>query len=169
MTIRRRNTAAVAILLAATLALSPLAAATALAAPAGAVKGSVKSAMTGSAMSGVKVRVFDMNRAEFVAEAVTGEDGSLSFAELPFGLYQITVVAPEGYASAAGPLIHLRADYPAATVGFNLEALPNAPAALQLGVFPWWAFLAIGGGVATLTTTAIVSMNDAPNVPVGTR
>lgn len=159
---------AVAIILAAIIAFSPVATAYALGAPAGAVNGYVKSAMNGAAMSNVKVRVFDMNTAEFVAEVTTNDDGALNLNELPLGLYQITVVAPEGYAAAAGPLVSLTEENPEATVAFNLETLPGAAPAQQFGGFPWWAFFAIGGGIAGITIAALALNNGTPDVPVGT-
>ena len=159
---------AVAILLAVTIALSPVAAAYPQSAPLGTVNGYVKSAMTGAALSDVTVRVFDMNTAEVVAEVVTSTTGTLELAELPFGLYQITVVAPVGYVSAAGPLVSLNAEHREATVGFNLEALPGAAAPAQRFEIPWWGFVVAGAAVLAVTATAFAMGDDEPGPPVGT-
>ena len=142
----------VAITLAFAIALAPVvpAYAYALSAATGSVTGSVKAAHTGLALANVTVRVFDMDTAEFVAEAVTNDEGVLDLSDLPFGLYQVTVVPPEGYASAAGPLVHLSEENAEATVGFNLEPLPNAPAAAFVGGWPLWAILAALFGAAAV-------------------
>lgn len=159
---------AVAIILAMAIALSPVAAAHALAASTGAVNGYVKSGATGSGLAGVKVRVFDMKTAELVAEIATTDDGALVFSEIPFGLYQITVIAPEGYASTAGPLVSLTEANPEATVAFDLAPLPNAPVAQNQFTFPWWAIFALGGAAAAITAAALALNNGSPDVPVGT-
>jgi hypothetical protein len=146
-----RKLPAVAILLAVTIAFAPVATAYAVIAPLGSVKGFVKAAGTGTALSEVKVRVFDINTAELIAEAVTDDEGKLSLAELPMGLYQVTVVPPEGYAPAAGPLVHLSDENLEATVDFNLEALPNAPVAAQMSGGKWVLVFLIIGGLAVAT------------------
>ena len=156
----------VAITLALTIALTPAAAAYAFGVSTGAVNGVVKSANTGAALADVTVRVFDMNDAKLVAEAVTDEQGAITLAELPLGLYQVTVIAPDGYAGAAGPLVHLTADDPEASVAFNLEARPGTQVAagggglLALFTNP---FVLAGIAGAIIGTTAII-LNDDDNV-----
>jgi hypothetical protein len=164
-----RKLPAVAILLAVTIAFAPVATAYAVTAPLGSVRGFVKAAATGTGLSQVKVRVFDMNTAEFIAEAVTDEEGKLNLAELPLGLYQVTVVPPEGYAPAAGPLVHLSDENLEATVDFNLEELPNAPVAQQRRGIPVWAIFTLIGSAAAITAAALTISGAEPDVPVGTR
>jgi hypothetical protein len=151
----------VAIILAVTIALSPVATAYALAASTGAVMGSVRSANTGVALANVTVRVFDMNTAEYVSEVVTNDEGVLDLSELPFGLYQITAVAPEGYLAGAGPLVSLNEENPAATVEFALEAAPGtaAPAAQFGGGL---GLLLIGGAIIGVTTGIIIAVTGTP-------
>jgi len=144
---------AVAVVL--SIALLPAAQAYAIGASTGVVTGHVKSSVTGTAIANVKVRVFDMETAELVAEASTDDQGSLDLSALPFGLFQVTVVAPEGYASAAGPLVSLTEDHPEATVAFDLELLPNtANAPVQGGGF---TFLGLSGGGAIAALIGVVA------------
>lgn len=160
---------AVAITVALMIALSPVSAAFALSASTGSVNGFVKSANNGNALANVKVRVFDMNSSELVTEMVTTDEGALDFSELPFGLYQVTVVPPAGYAAAAGPLVNLTDEAPDATVGFNLEALPGTPTSAQAGGFPLLGILAIIGAGVGVTLAAIAVKDGEPDVPVGTQ
>ena len=70
----------------------------------GTINGTVVSAETGEILDGVVVRVLDMDRAEYIAQTVTAEDGSWQIDNLPRGrLLQVSVVAPEGYVTGAGP------------------------------------------------------------------
>ena len=95
----------------------------------GEVHGSVVAAETGMPLAGVVVRILDMETAEFIAEAVTSEEGKVEIGELPFGLYQVSVVAPESYLAAAGPLVFLDGANPTTSVNFALELAADTPQA----------------------------------------
>ena len=120
----------------------------------GSVKGLVRSTGTNTALSGVTVRVLDAATNGLVAEARTDEDGVLVFEELPFGRYQVMVVAPEGYAPPAGHAVELSDDAPVVTVDFDLEPLPDAPR--QSRRFPLWAVFAVIGSLAAVVAGAVI-------------
>jgi hypothetical protein len=126
----------------------------------GVVNSAVVAAESGLPLTGVMVRVVDMNSAETVAEAMTSEDGRVDFGEVPFGLYQVSVVAPEGYAGSAGPLVYLDEDNAESMVSFALEPLPAAPAAQQSRGMSLLAWLAIIGGAAVVTAVIITQTGD---------
>ena len=91
----------------------------------GAVKTLVVAADSGEPLVGVTVTLVYMENAETIAEMVTSKKGTGQVGELPLGLYQVSVVRPDGFAGAAGPLVHLDAENPSATVRFVLE--PQRP------------------------------------------
>lgn len=160
---------AVAITLAMVIALSPVATAYALSASTGAVKGLVRSANTGVLLANVTVRVFDMNTAEMVAEGLTSDEGLAELGDIPLGLYQVTVVAPEGYVSAGGPLVFFDEENTLADLDFALEAVPAtaAPRAVS-STMVYWILIA---GVATVVTFAVWKATDSNEQlpPTGTQ
>ncbi|MFQ5744360.1 MAG: prealbumin-like fold domain-containing protein [Acidobacteriota bacterium] len=133
-------------------------------ASAGVVHSMVVAGESGRALAGVTIKVLDMESAETVAEAVTSKEGTVEFGDLPYGLYQVSVAAPEGYAGAAGPLVYLDGDNPSRSVNFSLEPLPAAPAAAAGGGFPVWATILIIAGSATAAGLIIneITENETP-------
>lgn len=111
--------------LAAVVLLLPLGPVSANERPATRVSSVVVYAQTGEPAVEVTVRVIDMGTAETVLSALTSEEGTVEFLELPFGLYQVSVAAPEGFADAAGPLVYLLPETPAATVEIALETIQD--------------------------------------------
>jgi len=126
----------------------------------GVVNSAVVAAESGLPLTGVLVRVIDMDSAETIAEAMTSDEGTVDFGEVPFGLYQVSVIAPEGYAGSAGPLVFLDEDNSESMVNFALEPLPAAPAAAQSGGMSLLAWLAIIGGAAAVTAVIITQTGD---------
>ena len=117
----------VVIALCAITAVQPITSAFALSAATGAFTGAVTAADTGGPLAGVTLKILDLKTAETLAELLTTEEGIAELGEIPFGLYQVSVTAPEGYVSAAGPLIYLDEDNATASVNFALEPMPTAP------------------------------------------
>ena len=149
---------AIAILLILSIVLLPLTSAYAFSAAVGSVRSAVTIAGTNDPLVGVTIKVLDMKTAETVAEARTTDKGVAEIGDLPLGLYQVTVVAPEGYASTAGPLVFFDEENTSATLNFVLEPLPNAPAAAFVGRFPIWALLAlIGAGVGVAAAVIVAT------------
>lgn len=125
--------------------------------PATRVSSVVVYAQTGEPAAEVTVRVIDMGTAETVLSAVTSEEGTVEFLELPFGLYQVSVAAPEGFADAAGPLVYLLPETPAATVKIALETIQDQDekrmAAGGLALLPF--IIGAVGGAGALAVAAI--------------
>ncbi len=143
------NMKGVALALSMMLLILPVAQANAMArATTGIVNSAVVAAESGLPLTGVMVRVVDMNSAETIAEAMTSDEGTVDFSDVPFGLYQVSVIAPAGYAGSAGPLVFLDEDNSESTVNFVLEPLPAAPAAQnwkgRSAAFWWGTIGAIG-------------------------
>ncbi len=111
--------------LAAVVVLLPLGPVSAEERPATRIRSVVAYAQTGEPAAEVTVRVIDMGTAETVLSAITSEEGTVEFLDLPFGLYQVSVAAPEGFADAAGPLVYLLPEAPAATVEIALETIQD--------------------------------------------
>lgn len=148
---------ALTLLLAALVLFLPVLSAHALAQAGGIVAVSVIAADVRGPLAEVPVRLLDMETAEQVGETVTSEDGKAAFEDVPFGLYQVSVVAPEGYADAAGPLALLREDRTVATVEIVLSpAEQQSPSAPRVGGVPLWLTLAI---VAAAAVAAIVVLD----------
>jgi len=166
-----RKLSPLTIILAVAVALLPVAPVYARAAAEGSLSGYVRTADTGQPMAGVTIRIFDMASAAFVTKTVTNDKGVIELAELELGLYQITVVAPDGYVSAAGPLVHLTSENPAGTVDFSLEPGPNAPAASQAGGISLALMLGMIGAAAAVTVGLVATNGDDTNVnpPGGTQ
>jgi len=145
--------------LAAVVVLLPLGPVSANERPATRVSSVVVYAQTGEPAVEVTVRVIDMGTAETVLSAVTSEEGTVEFLELPFGLYQVSVAAPEGFADAAGPLVYLLPETPAATVKIALETIQDQDekrmAAGGLALLP--IIIAAVGGAGALAVVAIAS------------
>jgi len=111
------------------------------------VSGTVTTAITGEPLADVAIRVFDMATAELAAEERTSDEGTVRFTGLPFGLYQVSAEAPEGYIAVPGPLVFLGAERPGASVNLVLE--PRSPEEDDDddgSLIP--LLLGIGGGVA---------------------
>jgi hypothetical protein len=156
------NTEPIALALSAMLVVVRVAQAHAMArATTGVVNSAVVAAESGLPLTGVVVRVVDMNSAETVAESVTSEDGRVDFSEVPFGLYQVSVVAPEGYAGSAGPLVYLDEDNAESMVSFALEPLLAALAAQQSRGMSLLAWLLLLGGGAAAAAIIITQTGDA--------
>jgi len=146
------NMKGVALALSVMLLILPVAQANAMArATTGIVNSAVVAAESGLPLTGVMVRVVNMDSAETIAEAMTSDEGTVDFSEVPFGLYQVSVIAPAGYAGSAGPLVFLDEDNSESTVNFALEPLPAAPAAAQAGGLSMAAWLGIIGGIGLAT------------------
>lgn len=130
----------------------------------GSVQATVHAAASGDVLSGVKVRVVDMDTAETVAEASTSDEGLAKIPEIPFGLYQVSVEAPEGYAGTAGPLVFLNAESPATSLNFSLERLLQEDDDDDGGGLPVWAWLVLlgGAGVAAGLIINEVTKDDTP-------
>ena len=126
----------------------------------GAVKTLVVAADSGEPLAGVTVTFVDMESAETVAEAVTSEEGTGQASDLPFGLYQVSVVGAEGFAAAAGPLVYLDAENPSATV--RLALVPQRPPQAGPPRVPPGLLVAIGVAAAS----ALPVLKQVP--PVGT-
>lgn len=143
--------------LAAVVLLLPLGPLSANERPATRVSSVVVYAQTGEPAAEVTVRVIDMGTAETVLSAVTSEEGTVEFLELPFGLYQVSVAAPEGFADAAGPLVYLLPETPAATVKIALETIQDQDekrmAAGGLALLP--IIIGAVGGAGALAVAAI--------------
>ena len=139
----------VALALAVVVALIPVNSAFAVLAATGAVHSAVTIAGTDAPLAGVTIKVLDMKTAEMVAEARTSDKGLAEIGEIPLGLYQVTVIAPEGYASTAGPLVFFDEENTLATLEFALEPVASGTFAAQAGSLPIWVLIAIiGGGAA---------------------
>ena len=149
----------VALALAVVVALIPVNSAFAVLAATGAVHSAVTVAGTDAPLAGVTIKVLDMKTAEMVAEARTSDKGLAEIGEIPLGLYQVTVVAPEGYASTAGPLVFFDEENTLATLEFALEPLSSgtSAAAAQAGGIPIWALIAIVGGGAVAIGAVIAA------------
>ena len=147
--------------LAAVVVLLPLGPVSANERPATRVSSVVVYAQTGEPAVEVTVRVIDMGTAETVLSAVTSEEGTVEFLELPFGLYQVSVAAPEGFADAAGPLVYLLPETPAATVKIALETIQDQDekrmAAGGLGALLPIIIGAVGGAGAVAVVANAIS------------
>ena len=126
----------------------------------GAVKTLVVAADSGEPLVGVTVTLVDMESAETIAEVVTSEKGTGQVGELPFGLYQVSVVGAEGFVAAAGPLVYLDAENPSATVRFALQ--PQTPPQAGPPLVPPGLLVAIAHAAAI----ALPVLQQVP--PVGT-
>lgn len=158
-----KNLPGVALTLAVLVALIPVNSAFAMRPVTGAVHSTVTVAGTTDPLAGVTIKVLDMNTAETVAEAQTTQKGIAEIAELPLGLYQVTVVAPEGYASTAGPLVFFDPENTAANLNFALEPLPSAPAGGVLGGGALGAIIGLAAIAGVVTAVAIaVTRDDTP-------
>ena len=111
--------------LAAVVVLLPLGPVSAEERPATRIRSVVAYAQTGEPAAEVTVRVIDMGTAETVLSAITSEEGTVEFLELPFGLYQVSVKGPEGFADAAGPLVYLVPETSTAAVEIELETVQD--------------------------------------------
>jgi len=120
---RRRRMLAVG--LAAAVALLPFGPVSAKERPATLVRSVVVYAQTGEPAVGVTVRIINMATAETAFSEITSEKGTVEFLELPFGLYQVSVKGPEGFADAAGPLVYLVPETPTAAVEIELETVQD--------------------------------------------
>jgi len=142
--------------LAAVVLLLPLGPVSANERPATRVSSVVVYAQTGEPAVEVTVRVIDMGTAETVLSAVTSEEGTVEFLELPFGLYQVSVAAPEGFADAAGPLVYLLPETPAATVEIALETIQDQDEKRMAAGGLAWLPIIIGavGGAGALAVVA---------------
>jgi hypothetical protein len=140
----------VALTLVVFVALLPVNSAFAMSNASGVVHSAVTIAGTNDPLVGVTIKVVDMKTAETVAEGSTTDEGLADISNIPLGLYQVTVVAPEGYASAAGPLVFFDEDNTAANLSFALEPLPSAPPAGAILGWPIWAILLLLGGAAVV-------------------
>ena len=141
--------------LAAAVALLPLGPVSAKERPATRVRSVVVYAQTGEPAAEVTVRLTDMVTAEPILSEITSEEGIVEFVELPFGLYQVSVEAPEGFADAAGPLVYLVPETPTATVKIALETIQDQDEKRMkagLGLLP--IILGVLGGAAAVGVAA---------------
>ena len=122
----------------------------------GTVETLVVTADSGEPLAGVTVTFVAMESGETVAEAVTSEEGTGQVSELPFGLYQVSVVRVEGFAGAAGPLVYLDAENPSATVRLALE--PQRPPQAGPPLLPPGLLVAllVVAGAASPTIVALI-------------
>jgi len=157
------NMKGVALALSAIMVILPVAQANAMArATTGIVASAVVAADSGLPLTGVMVRVLDMKSAETIAEAMTSDEGTVDFSEVPFGLYQVSVIAPAGYAASAGPLVFLDEENSESLVNFALE-----PAAAQTAgqkkwyKGAWWIWVVIAGAAAGVGIWALTK-DDTP-------
>jgi hypothetical protein len=140
------NMKGVALALSVILGILPVAQANAMArATTGIVNGAVVAADSGLPLTGVLVRVVNMDSAETIAEAKTSDDGKVDFSEVPFGLYQVSIIAPAGYAATAGPLVFLDEENSESLVNFAL--VPTVPTTFQDEGSNLLLWLLIGGAV----------------------
>lgn len=101
---------------------APVLSAHAMARPAaGVINVQVSGLQDAASLADVPVEVVNVELAEVVATASTAEDGTVAFAELPLGLYQVRAIAPEGLADAASPLLYLNEDVPTGEVALTLQ------------------------------------------------
>ncbi len=152
----------VALALSVVLAILPVAQANAMArATTGIVNSAVVAADSGLPLTGVIVRVINMDSAETIAEAMTSDEGTVGFGEVPFGLYQVSVIAPAGYAASAGPLVFLDEENSESLVNFALE--PTAPAAAGAALSKrGLLFLFLGAAAAAGIIIWQVTKDDSP-------
>ena len=119
----------------------------------GAVQVSVMTYGGQSALANVAVELVNVETAEIIATATTDIEGNASFAELPFGLYQLRA-SHTGYADAASPLMPIAESMPMSNIMLELQDEGGDEAAAAAGGF---TFLGLSGGGAIAALIGVVA------------
>lgn len=99
---------------------APVVRAEAVVASTGILRASVTIAGSHSPAELVTVRVVDLESATEVAIVTTDATGAIVLTDLPFGIYHVSAMAPEGFVATAGPLVTVDATAAAADVAITL-------------------------------------------------